>query len=813
MRLLPVRPNHECRDLAERKLQAHRQRHRRSHVRQHLPLRNLPAHPPRYSPRRRNGRGKEVVMSRLEERIKTAAELSAAEHSNAPSAKSSRIARRDFLKTTATIRGGLWISAYVPELAARPDSNAPASATVFAPNAFLRIAPDDTVTVISNHSEMGQGIYTSLPMLLNEELEADWSKIRVEAAPVDPVYNHTLYGVQMTGGSSTTPSEWERFRKMGAMARIMLVDAAAQNWGVPASQCHVEKGIVIHSASSRKASYGSLVVAASQLKPPADIPLKDPKQFTLIGKPTRRLDTPSKINGTAQFGLDVHLPGMVFALVARPPVFGGKLLDFDASEALKIRGVRAVEQVPSGVAVIADRFWPAKLGRDKLKISWDEGDNAKLSTSQMLVDFSKQSASPGTVARKSGDAAAALASAAKTITAEYDVPYLAHAMMEPLNCVVDLRPGSCEIWTGTQFETVDRLNAAKVAGLPPEKVQIHTTLLGGGFGRRANPASDFVVEAMHVAKIAKAPVKVVWTREDDLAGGWYRPMWHDRFVAGLDSAGHPIAWTHTIVGQSITEGTAFAAYTINKDGVDSTSVEGAADLLYGIPNLQVDLHSPKIGVPVQWWRSVGHSHTGFSVEGFFDEMAHAGGKDPFELRRKLLANQPRMLAVLELAAEKAGWGKPLAKGRGRGIATHFSFDSYVAQVVEASVEKDGTVRVHRVVCAVDCGRAINPDVVKAQMEGGIIFGLTAALKTEITLENGRVQQKNFHDYQMLRMFESPEIEVHIVPSELSPTGVGEPSVPPVAPALTNAIFAVTGKRVRRLPIRAADLVAGSGARS
>jgi isoquinoline 1-oxidoreductase subunit beta len=727
--------------------------------------------------------------------------------------KTSRVARRDFLKTSAAIGGGLCIAAYIPELAARPRENSPAIGSVFAPNAFVRIAPDESVTVIANHSEMGQGIYTSLPMLLNEELEADWSKIKVEAAPVNAAYNHTVFGIQMTGGSTTTPSEWERFRKMGAMARLMLVDAASQKWGVPSSECHVEKGVVIHTASGRKTTYGSLVTAASQLKPPTDIPLKDPKQFTLIGKPTRRLDTPSKTNGTAQFGLDVHLPGMLFALVARPPVFGGKVVSFDATEALKIKGVRAVEQVPSGVAVIADRFWSAKLGREKLKISWDEGENAKLSTSQMLADFSKQSASPGTIAKKTGDTAAALANAAKTITAEYDVPYLAHAMMEPLNCVVDLRADSCEIWTGTQFETVDRANAAQVAGLPPEKVLINTTLLGGGFGRRANPASDFVVEAMHVAKIAKAPVKVVWTREDDLAGGWYRPMWHDRFVAGLDAAGNPVAWTHTIVGQSITAGTAFAAYTINKDGVDSTSVEGAADILYGIPNLQVDLHTPKIGVPVQWWRSVGHSHTGFSVESFFDEVAHAGGKDPLELRRKLLANQPRMSAVLNLVAEKAGWGKPLPPGRGRGIATHFSFDSYVAQVIEASVEKDGAVRVHRVVCAVDCGRTVNPDIVKAQMEGGIIFGLTAALKTEITLENGRVQQKNFHDYQMLRMFESPEIEVHIVPSEQNPTGVGEPSVPPVAPALANAIFAATGKRVRRLPIRAADLVGANEAKS
>jgi isoquinoline 1-oxidoreductase subunit beta len=591
-----------------------------------------------------------------------------------PAATLVRIARRDFLKTTATIGGGLCIAAYVPELAARPVSNAPATAPVFAPNAFIRIATDESVTVIVNHSEMGQGIYTSLPMLLNEELEADWSKIKVEPAPVDPAYNHTVFGIQMTGGSTTTPSEWERFRKMGAMGRLMLIEAAAQKWGVPATECQVEKGVVIHTATGKKATYGSLTDAASQLKPPADIPLKDPKQFTLIGKPVPRLDTPSKVNGTAQFGLDVRLPGMLFALVARPPVFGGKVASFDATETLKIPGVRAVEQVPSGVAVVADRYWPAKLGREKLNISWDDGANANLSTSQMRADFSKQSASPGTIAKKTGDPASALASAAKTISAEYDVPYLAHAMMEPLNCAVDLRSDSCEIWTGTQFETVDRANAAQVAGLPPEKVKINTTLLGGGFGRRANPISDFVVEAVHVAKIAKAPVKVVWTREDDLAGGWYRPMWHDRFAAGLDAQGSPVAWTHTIVGQSILTGTAFEPYGV-KDGIDAASVEGAADLLYGIPNLQVDLHSPKIGVPVQWWRSVGHSHTGFSVESFFDEVAHAGGKDPYELRRKLLANQPRMSSVLQLVAEKAGWGKPLPPGRGRGIATHFSFES------------------------------------------------------------------------------------------------------------------------------------------
>ena len=712
------------------------------------------------------------------------------------------VGRREFIKTGAAIGGGLLVSLYAP-LPGGSGTALGAEEKDFALNAFVRIAPDDSVTVISAHSEMGQGIYTSLPMLLNEELEADWSKIRVESAPVDKVYNHPVFGVQMTGGSTTSPAEWVRYRKMGAIARVMLVQAAATKWGVEPSSCRVEKGVVIHSATAKRATYGSLADAASKLTPPTDVPLKPPKDFTLIGHSKRRLDTPSKVNGSAQFGLDVKLPGMLTAVVARSPVFGGKVKSFDAGEALKVPGVKAVEQIPSGVAVIAESFWPAKLGRDKLSIEWDLGPNEELSTPKMLRDFAETALKPGAIAKKTGDPESALKSAAKTLTAEYDVPYLAHACMEPLNCVVDLRADSCEIWTGSQFETIDRARAAEVVGLSPEKVQLHTTFLGGGFGRRANPASDFVVEASHVAKVAKAPVKVVWTREDDTRGGWYRPMWHDRFVAGLDADGDPIAWTHTIVGQSIAQGTPFAAFMI-KDGVDSTSVEGAADLLYGIPNLQVDLHTPQIGVPVQWWRSVGHSHTGFSVEAFFDEVAHAGGKDPYELRRKLLANQPRMRAVLELAAQKADWGSKLPPGVGRGIATHFSFDSYVAQVVEASVDKSGEVRVHRVVCAVDCGLAINPDTIRAQMEGGIIFGLTAALKTEITLKDGRVEQGNFNDYQMLRIFESPVIEVHIVPSEASPTGVGEPGVPPVAPALANALFAATGKRIRRLPIRSSD---------
>jgi len=715
-----------------------------------------------------------------------------------------RLDRRAFLKVGVAAGGGLVVALYVPAVGAALSSQAPPSPAIL-PFAFLKIAPDNTITVIANHSEMGQGIYTVLPMLLNEELQADWSKIRVESAPVDAVYNHTVFPMQMTGGSTTTASEWDRFRKLGAAARLMLVSAAAQQWSVRPDTCNVEKGVVFHPPSARQASYGSLAASAASLPVPGDIPLKPKPEFSLIGKPTQRVDTPAKTNGSAQFGLDVYLPGMLTAVVARPPVFGGTLRSFDSAATLRVPGVKAAVQIPSGVAVIAENFWAARVGREKLKLNWDDGPNAKLTTSQMLQEFSAQSEKPGAIARKLGDPAAALASATKKISATYDVPYLAHACMEPMNCVVDLRSDRCEIWTGTQFQTVDRARAAQVAGLPPEKVQIHTTFLGGGFGRRANPASDFVVEATHVAKAAKAPVKVVWTREDDMRGGWYRPMWFDRFSAGLDAEGNPVAWTHTIVGQSIMQGTLFEAMFV-KDGIDPSSVEGAADILYGIPNLQVDLHTPKLGVPVQWWRSVGHSHTGFSVEAFFDEVAHLGGKDPYELRRKLLSRQPRMLATLDLAAQKARWGSPLPKGIGRGIATHFSFDSYVAQVIEASVE-NGSVHVHRVVCAVDCGTAINPNQIRAQMEGGIIFGLSAALKSEITLKDGRIEQGNFHEYEVLRMNEAPLIEVHMVPSDAPPTGVGEPGVPPAAPALANAIFAATGKRIRRLPIRAGDLTA------
>ena len=709
------------------------------------------------------------------------------------------INRRSFLKTSAAVGGGLLISMYLPELAKATDTFNEAPAAPFAPNAFIRIGTDDVITVIVNKSEMGQGPYTSLPMLAAEEMEADWSKVRYEPAPVDAAYNHPVFGIQMTGGSTSTASEWERFRKAGATARMMLIAAAAQTWNVDPQSLKAEKSFVIHATSGRRTSFGSLADAAAKLQPPKDVPLKDPKDYKIIGKSTRRLDTPAKINGTAQFGIDVQAPGLLTAVIARAPVFGGKVVSFNAEKARAVSGVVDVVQVPSGIAVIASGFWPAKLGRDRLEVKWDDGANAGLSTTAMRQEFAKLAQAPGLVAKKIGDPAKALAGATKTITAEFEVPYLAHATMEPLNCVVDLKTDACEIWTGTQFQTGDRMAAAAIAGLKPEQVTIHTTFLGGGFGRRANPANDFVAEAVHVAKAVKKPVKVVWTREDDMRGGYYRPMWYDRMTGGVDASGNPIAWTHTVVGQSIIAGTPFESFII-KNGIDDTSVEGAADLLYGIPNVQVDLHTPKLTIPVLWWRSVGHSHNGFAVEAFLDELAHAGRQDPYELRRKLLANQPRMKALLELVAEKAKWGTPAPAGRGRGIATHFSFDSYVAQVAEVSVDKNGEVRVHKVVCAVDCGRVINPDSVVAQMQGGIVFGLSAALKDEITFESGRVQQGNFHNYQMLRMNEAPEIEVHIMPSTEPPTGVGEPGVPPVAPAVANAIFAATGKRIRRLPI-------------
>ena len=718
-----------------------------------------------------------------------------------------RPARRKFLRDLAVLGGGLVIGFRLPEKGGRAwavEEAAAGAAKVYPPNAFIRIAPDDSVTLIVNKSEMGQGVYTSLPMLINEELDAPWERIRIEPAPVAAVYNHTQFGIQLTGGSTSVASSWEQLRGVGASARILLVQAAAQRWGVPASACKAENGRIFHPDGHTSLSYGEVAEEAGKLPLPAEVPLKDPKHFKWIGKSLKRLDTPEKITGKAVFGIDVRLPNMLTVLVARSPVFGGKLKRFDATEALKVPGVVGVYEVPTGVAVAANGFWPAKTARDLLQTEWDEGEGAALSTAKLREEYFALARTPGAVARRDGDVAAGLKAAVKTVRAEYEVPYLAHAPMEPLNVTVDLRPDHCTIWTGTQSQTLDRMAAATAAGLQPEEVEIYTTYLGGGFGRRANPHADFVTEAVQVAKAVGRPVQVIWTREDDLRGGYYRPMWVDVIEAAIGKGGKPVAWKHTIVGQSIMEGTPMAAAMI-KDGVDASSVEGAANLPYFIPNIQVELHSPKNPVPVQWWRSVGHSHTAFVVETMIDELAHLARQDPVKFRLSLLPHGSRHHAALQLAAQKAGWGKTKpAPGHAFGVAVHESFGSVVAEVAEVSLE-NGQVRVHRVVAAVDCGRVINPDGVVQQIEGGIVYGLAAALHGEITLEGGRPVQSNFHDYPILRHSEMPRVEVYLVPSEAPPSGVGEPGTPPIAPAVANALFALTGKRVRRLPFARENL--------
>lgn len=707
------------------------------------------------------------------------------------------LSRREFLHAAGTAAGGLTIAFLVPATSRAARAVEPAAP--FAPNAYLRIGSDDRITVLLSHSEMGQGIWTTLPMLIAEELDADWSKVRAEHAPAAPAYAHAVFGMQMTGGSSSTWSEFDRYRQAGALARALLIQAAARRFGVDPSQCRTDNGVV--HAGDRKATYGELAVAASRLPAPGPIPLKDPRDWKVIGQPRRRLDAPEKVNGRAVFGLDVQFPGLLTALVARPPVFGGKVRSFDPARAKAVPGVRAVLQVPSGVAVVADDYWAAERGRDALAVDWDLGPNAKLDTGSLFQDFRRLAGTPGLVAAQAGDAPAALAKAAKVLDAEYSVPYLAHAPMEPLNCTVKLGPGTCEIWSGTQFQGPDQQAAARITGLKPDQINLHTVFLGGGFGRRANPASDFVSEALHVAKAAGRPVKVVWTREDDIRGGYYRSGFLHRARVALGADGLPEAWQHTLVGQSILVGTPFEAMMV-KNGIDPTSTEGVADSPYlaGVPHHHVSLHSPRTGVPVLWWRSVGHSHTAFAMESLIDELAHAAGVDPVAYRRRLLKDHPRHLGVLELAAEKAGWGRPGAPGHALGVAVHESFGSFVAQVAEVSVDQ-GRPRVHRVVCAVDCGLAVNPDGVRAQLEGAVVFGLTAALHGEITFAQGRVRQGNFDDYPLLRIDEMPRVEVHILPSTAKMGGIGEPGVPPVAPAVTNALFRLTGQRVRHLPIR------------
>jgi isoquinoline 1-oxidoreductase beta subunit len=651
-------------------------------------------------------------------------------------------------------------------------------------------------------------------MLVAEELDADWSQIRVEGAPADASrYNNLFMGtMQGTGGSTAMANSFEQMRKAGATARAMLVVAAAQRWKVGPESIHVKDGMVMHAASGRKASFGQLAEQAAKLPVPTEVKLKDPKDFIYIGKRVPRKDTSEKITGRAIFTQDVRLPGMLTALVAHPPRFGAKVKTFDASKARAVPGVVDVVGIPNGVAVLAKDFWSAKTGREALTVEWDETHAFTLGSPEILAQYKELAKQPGTIARRDGDAEGALGTAAKRLEAAYEFPYLAHATMEPMNCVVRLRPSICEVWNGEQFQTADQAAVAATVGLKPEQVKLHMLYAGGSFGRRANPHSDYLVEAAAIAKAirGRAPVKLVWTREDDMQAGYYRPMYYHGLKAGLDANGKVVAWQHRIVGQSILTGTLFEGAMV-KNGVDATSVEGAATLPYTIPNLTVDLHSPKLPVPVQWWRSVGSTHTAFSTETFIDEVAVAAGRDPVELRRALLDKHPRHRAVLELAAAKSGWGTPLPKGadgerRGRGVALHESFHTFVAQVAEVTVKPDGSYRVDRVVCAVDCGIAVNPDVIRAQMEGGIGFGLAPVLHSAITLKEGVVEQANFDSYVPLRIDEMPAVEVHIVESQENPTGVGEPGTPVIAPAVANALYAATGKRVRRLPITADMLV-------
>ena len=679
----------------------------------------------------------------------------------------------------------------------------------FSPNAFLRIGTDGTVTVVSKHLEMGQGIYTGLATLVAEELDADWSRVTVEGAPADAKrYSNLFWKAQGTGGSTAIANSYEQMRRAGATARAMLVSAAAQQWKVPASQITVKNGVVSHAASGRKAGFGELAEAAAQLPVPANVKLKNPKDFTLIGRSAPRVDSVAKTTGRATFTQDVKLPGMLVAVVAHPPRFGGRVKSVDDKAARAIKGVSDVVVIPNGVAVLASDYWTAKKGRDALKVEWDEAQAYRGSSDAIVADYRERAKAPGLNARNDGNAEAALAKAGKVIEAEYVFPYLAHASMEPLNCVMKLENGECEVWNGEQLHTVDQFSLAKTLGIEADRVKLNMVYAGGSFGRRANPQSDYLLETAQIVKAinGRAPVKLVWSREDDMRGGFYRPIYLHRVRAALDAKGMPVAWQQRIVGQSIIAGSPFEPMLV-KDGVDITSVEGASTLPYAIPNLNVDLHTTNadVKVPVQWWRSVGSTHTAYATELFIDELAQAAGKDPVAYRMALLKKHPRHAGVLKLAADKAGWNKPLAPAadgatRGRGVAVHESFNSFVAEVVEVTVQKDGSFKVDRVVCAVDCGVVVNPDVVKAQMEGGIGYALAAALTGSITLKDGLVEQSNFNDYPVLRINEMPKVEVHIVKSAAAPTGVGEPGVPPLAPALASALRAATGKVIHTLPI-------------
>jgi len=709
-----------------------------------------------------------------------------------------RVSRRQILTAGAATGGGLLLGWRLEAQARVLGAAAKAAPSVFAPNAFIRIGTDGRITLIMCQVEMGQGTYTSMPMLLAEELEVGLDQVRLEHAPPnDKLYANPLFGDQETGASTSVKVFYEPLRRAGATARTMLVAAAAATWKVDPASCRAQKGVVTHSSTGRTLTYGALADKAARLPMPAQVTLKAPKDFKLIGTPAKRLDTPAKVNGTAQYGIDVRLPGMKIATVAASPVVGGRVASLDDSKAKAIKGVRQIVRLDDLVAVVADHMWAAKQGLAALDIRWDDGPNATVSIADVVQGLATATQTSGVIARKEGDAAAAIAGAPAKMEAIYQVPFLAHAAMEPINCTVHVQPDRCEVWTGSQVLTRAQATAAKVTGLPLEKVIVHNHYLGGGFGRRLE--HDYVTQAVRIAKQVQGPVKVIWTREEDIRHDVYRPYYYDRVAAGVDARGQPIAWMHRLAGPAILARYLPAAF---RDGIDPDGLDGAVHLLYDIPAVQVEFvrHEEPV-LNTGFWRGVGVTHNTFVIESFIDELAAAAKQDPIEYRRALLGKSPRARAVLDLVARAAGWGQPLPAGRGRGVSLLYSgWGSYLAQVAEVAVSKSGEVRVHRIVCAVDCGTVVNPDTVKAQVEGGIVFGISGALWGEVTLKNGRVQQSNFNDVRVLRINETPAIEVYLMTNGEAPGGIGEPGTAVTAPALANAVFAATGKRIRTLPL-------------
>jgi isoquinoline 1-oxidoreductase subunit beta len=708
------------------------------------------------------------------------------------------LSRRSFLRAASAAGGGLMLSIRLP-FAARDAS----AADGFAPNAFIRIETDGQVVLIMPYVEMGQGTYTSIPMLIAEELEVDLSQVRLEHAPPDEkLYgNPLLGGLQATGNSNAVRASWQPLRQAGAAARTMLIAAAAQRWSVDPASCRAQRGEVLHVPTTRRLTYGELVADAAGIPVPNNVALKRPEDFKLIGTPAKRLDTPAKVNGTAVYGIDVRLPGMKIATLAQSPVFGGRVKSMDDAAAKAVKGVRQIVRLDDAVAVVADHMGAAKKGLAALVIEWDDGPHAKLNTKDIVDELEQATLSPGAVAQSVGDVESAMARATTKVEATYQVPFLAHATMEPMNCTVHVHKDGCEIWVGTQAMARVKAAAAKTAGLPLDKVVVHNHLIGGGFGRRLE--ADGIIRAVEIAKHVEGPVKVVWTREEDIQHDMYRPYWFDRMSAGLDAKGMPVAWSHRFAGSSVLARWAPPFFNI---GLDPDTTEGAIDLVYGLPNMHVDyVRVEPPGIPTAFWRSVGPSHTVFVVESFMDELAAAAKQDPVAYRLALLDKTPRAKAVLALAAEKAGWGQPLPERVGRGVSLQFVFATYMAVVAEVEVSKNGAIRVRRVVCAVDCGTVVNPDTVQAQIQSAIIFGITAALHGQITLKDGRVEQSNFDTYQLLRMNEAPGIEVHIVQSSEPPGGMGECGTSGIVPAVVNAIFAATGKRLRTMPVDATAL--------